>query len=333
MTHLRATFDYRLRRLLIQSALLGSNLPLTYEGHEVELVFPIRSMQPETVEWAMLEPELFPPDDPAIAPPSAVAILNFGASPAEDRAVVNALRVFVHARDEAREAAEVLTRLRPVADAVVRRLTAWLRVEGKQPWLGLAGDMPEGVGVATIDNLDAQRRFPITSRNEPLVVHKVRDEQIIGLNTLTDVLERVTAGAKPTIADSSLADALFFLEVVPPDHARAVLSAAIACEVKVREVIRARVSPPAAPVLDVFLSNPRDHSLAAAQYFSSLMKAVTGHSLDRDTDPSFREVERLFTLRNRVAHGGLTPAPADARTAVGTAVRAFRWLQTVQNAD
>jgi hypothetical protein len=105
-----------------------------------------------------------------------------------------------------------------------------------------------------------------------------------------------------------------------------VLIAAIACEVKVKSVLRARVKDDARDLLELTLENPRDFSFAARALFHEVSKAVIGHSLRDDDRPLYKRVVRLYEVRNDLAHRGVTPTIDVAEDCVRAAVQAARWL-------
>lgn len=107
------------------------------------------------------------------------------------------------------------------------------------------------------------------------------------------------------------------------------LTAAIACELKVKYVLRTKAKPEAAELLYVLLENPRDFSVGAAALFNRPMKAISGRSL-RDDDRALRKnVEQLFRTRNDIAHRGRAPTDDEGMECLRAAVRAFRWLDSL----
>jgi hypothetical protein len=82
------------------------------------------------------------------------------------------------------------------------------------------------------------------------------------------------------LRDALIADAKYLASLSdPPQLREAVLLAAIACEVTIKQTLRAACSNAARPVLDWALDNPRDVSEQAAGLFDKTAKAVTGRSL------------------------------------------------------
>jgi hypothetical protein len=81
------------------------------------------------------------------------------------------------------------------------------------------------------------------------------------------------------------------------------------------------------PLLDIVLDSPRDVSIAAGQLLDKPLKVITGMSLKEADKPLFKRVtEKLFPLRNRVAHYGHRPTTQEARNAVATVTDLFAWL-------
>ena len=105
--------------------------------------------------------------------------------------------------------------------------------------------------------------------------------------------------------------------------------AAIACEVKVKATLRDRASEAQRPLLDFALDHPHEITVSAAGgLFNSLMLATLGRSLSRDDNRLFRDIERLYTVRNAIAHHGRMPDEADVGR-VRAARRCFIWLDSL----
>jgi hypothetical protein len=128
------------------------------------------------------------------------------------------------------------------------------------------------------------------------------------------------------IAETLLADALYFIGLRPPDCQRAVLIAAIACEVKVKDTLRQKVPPDRRSLVDLLLENPRDWSIAALALFDKATDAALGRSLRTDHREVYKDVCRLFELRNRIAHRGEKPDETEASRVVRAGRQVFRWL-------
>ena len=89
--------------------------------------------------------------------------------------------------------------------------------------------------------------------------------------------------------------------------------AAIACEVKVKEVLRRSAGKEQRSLLDFALDNPREVTVTAATgLFDKLMLATAGRSLRHDDRQLFKHIQELYTVRNRIAHSGRLPDEPEA---------------------
>src|SRR5436305_10233766 len=110
---------------------------------------------------------------------------------------------------------------------------------------------------------DTDRRLPVGCHT--LEVRESPPESAIDPAFISSLDQLLNDGRPPLpIAETFLADALHFAWARLADLQRAVLLAAIACEVKVKRVLRDKTTPGILPMLDVLLENTRDWSLAAA---------------------------------------------------------------------
>lgn len=116
-----------------------------------------------------------------------------------------------------------------------------------------------------------------------------------------------------------------------PDSDRAILIAAIACEVGVKDALREGVEGVSAGLIDLLLENPRDWSMTAAALWDKPMKVVYGRSPREEERLIFRQAENVFTRRNRIAHRGETYENGIAMDAVKTVSDAFRWLRGISS--
>lgn len=112
------------------------------------------------------------------------------------------------------------------------------------------------------------------------------------------------AGSEPEPYDLALFQARELLAVGM--RAMAVLSAAIACETKARRIAEEIQSRKPGGLEDpayVKLTS-RHAKVPASQVLSSVMDLVCGRSLIREDRALFETMERLFNIRNTVAHTG-----------------------------
>jgi hypothetical protein len=123
-----------------------------------------------------------------------------------------------------------------------------------------------------------------------------------------------------------LADALHHANANPPEFRRAVLLAAIALETKVKVRLRDLAKPANLPLLDFILANPRDVSVSAAVLFDRVLQCAAGRSLRIENKALFKRLERLFEVRNKLAHRGIKPSDVEAKDGVFAAREVFAWL-------
>ncbi len=70
---------------------------------------------------------------------------------------------------------------------------------------------------------------------------------------------------------------------------------------------------------------------SASELFGHISQAILGRNLRADDQPLFRKVEKIFQLRNRMAHRGAEPTQADVAPLVVDAYRVFEWLSQVES--
>jgi hypothetical protein len=105
---------------------------------------------------------------------------------------------------------------------------------------------------------------------------------------------------------------------------------AIACEVKVKAILRSRATEAQRSLVDFALNNPHEVTVTAAdEMFDKLMFATLGRSLREDNKQLFLDIKSLYTVRNRIAHGGLMPDEAEAGRVVHASRRCFVWLDSL----
>jgi hypothetical protein len=209
------------------------------------------------------------------------------------------------------------------ARRAVAGLAAWIRVAPGQPWLGLSGEEPWPEGRSRLEDLDASRRLPYSLAGGRLVIQRIADGQILRVGQFGSILERVEAGDAPTLADSVLADAMW-LNSHPRDTPRVVLTAAIACELRVKHVLRGMAKPEAAELLDVLLESPRDFSVGAAALFHrpirrssvgrSTMTIVSCGSKSRASSRSGTTSRTGATCRPRMRLSSASPQRSERST-------------------
>lgn len=131
-------------------------------------------------------------------------------------------------------------------------------------------------------------------------------------------------------ADQVLADVRYISVQRSPDWRQLALFAAIACEMKIKEVLTDSATRTQSGLLELLLNRPRDWSMAAAALYDHALDAVCGRSLKRDDRDLYKKVNSLFEDRNKVAHRGQPVDSSLVSAHALTAERAFGYLEEVR---
>ena len=163
-----------------------------------------------------------------------------------------------------------------------------------------------------------------------MLLRQVSDEQVLDGDRLAQFLSATSKGSRPSLAQSILTDAAFYAsDAEPPDPTRAVLTAAIAAELKVKQTLLEAAEGPLGELVALLIERPRDYSLAAIALYDKPLRIVLGVSLRESDKPLYKRIDTLFQRRNDIAHRGRPIDESEARELVGTAYSAFRALRTL----
>lgn len=230
------------------------------------------------------------------------------------------------ALEEAREAFGLFHR---IADEVTREYLDHMIVVGRQAWLGVPGE-PLTAGRGEIRE-EGGGRYPLSSGQHGAGTAFVKPaDRVVGRNDHQAAVALLVAPQVLGVGETLLAEAVHLARYTLTPHAsRALLMAAIACEVQVKAKLRTLASDQRRPLLDLMLDNPRDWSLAAAAMFDKLAEAAVGRSLRHEDPNLFRAIDALFQARNAFAHRGVQPSRREAISAAEAAEKAFDWLETL----
>ncbi|MFN0105557.1 MAG: hypothetical protein ACKV2U_26155 [Bryobacteraceae bacterium] len=313
MARRRAEFHFAVQNLLVHTDVLGTELEFERGGFRVEVWFPAAKYRAGR-DFGGINYRI---SDRLSGPARAV----------------DKLRVFVVGdgpRGEDTEASIVhLRKSFQIAEAVVGELIEWSRIDG-QSWLGLHGQLPKLVGEASLEDETSCTLFGYNDDGLPYREPDTVDYEIKSSLDQTRAFElrRLLSDGRPSLpfAETLLADALYFIQLNPPDSHRAVLIAAIACEVKVKDALRKKTPTERLPLVNLILENPRDWSMAAQALYDKVTKAAFGRSLKDENRILFKEIGELFELRNKIAHKGEKPDQAESKRLVRAGRRAFAWL-------
>ena len=315
MAKRRAEFYFAVRGLLVRPELLETKLEFCRDKFRVEILFP-----GQRTYWGR---EI----------PGPVHVF-YKKETHEQGFAVESIKATVYGEGPRGEDTEGsikhLKESFQIAEASVAELIEWARIHG-QPWLGLHGQPMRRVGHHLLgdDSVDIAD-YGFNEDVLPEIKERMPEYEIeasLDAAITSSLAGRLGKTSAPLpIAETLLADALYFTGLAPPDYQRAVLIAAIACEVKVKETLRRKVQSDRRPLIDLILENPRDWSVAAVALFDKGMDAALGRSLKSDNREMYKDINRLFEVRNRIAHRGKKPEENEARRVVLAAKKVFRWL-------
>lgn len=312
----RAEFYFEVRGVLVRAELLGTKLEFDRGGLRVEILIPGNGADRQWEGLGAVKPVYGGETNRQAFAVQTVKVMVFGEGPRgqDTDGSIGHLRRSFH-----------------VAESAVADFVEWARIHG-QPWLGLHGQPVRRIGNHLLgdDSVDiADYGF---SEDVLPAIEAERDPAYDGGASLdtahaSSLARQLSSGnVVLPIAETLLADAFYFIGLRPPDCQRALLTAAIACEVKVKDTLRRKVPPDRRPLVDLLLENPRDWSIAALALFDKATDAALGRSLRADHRDAYKDVCRLFELRNRIAHRGEKPGETEAIRVVLASRQVFRWL-------
>jgi hypothetical protein len=352
MTRVRATFHYAIRDLVVAREFLGATMNLAIDDHDIVITLPVdgddsgakagpnlreydeRFPPRDTIEQAAGTKQIFVTmvDNSAESPLTSIDLLRVDAVIREATFAADDFEGYGAPKEVSERANAEVERAAKAADTAVERLLAWTRVSNGQTWLGLAGEQVHRVGSDEVVDLDAPGRLPWPARID-MSVNVVNPGTEWSAETVGDLCALAESGEDPTLADTLLADARFLAKAAEPrDPSRALLIAAIACEVKIKAVLTSLASDEQAPLTELLLSNPRDWSMAASALFHKPLRIIGGESL-KDHDPElWKRIEKLFQRRNALAHRGVVPSDDEALDGVRAAADVFPWLDGLDQA-
>jgi hypothetical protein len=227
-----------------------------------------------------------------------------------------------------------------LAERVVRNFVDWHRVRG-QTWLGLYGrdherlsreryiDEDTGKPPSYTVTIDLNEVFASPEVTAAFERFRRNFDVASDRLSLLDVAARLSQSEEPSLARQMLSDALYFGDQAHPESDRALLFAAIACELKIKEILELRTAPPQKALVAVLLNNPRDFSIQVSGLFDKVLKAALGVSLREVNKDLFKKIEVLFQRRNQIAHRGHT-AKSESADSLRAAVELFEWLDALK---
>jgi hypothetical protein len=314
---LRGSFQFA-TSLQVRPDLLGRSFELELDAYAVEVRFP-----DATAEYPLGQ-DLGADREEVWGPFAAEAAMG-------DPAEVRRIRVDVefnsdysyedYERGEKGPAFGAYEQAWATAAHVATELIAWVRAERNQSWLGPSGQVPSRIGRSGLFDLDVHKRFGV-GLQDALRLHAVSERQVLEVDAMEAVIQRVAHGDSPPDAETLLADGFYFaFHDETPHPARGLLLAGIAAELKIKSTLREKCRPDASPLVEFVVERGR-----IAQLLAGPVEGAVGRSLLDDDKSLYDDVRRLFELRNDYVHHANQPDADEARTAIQAAYRLFDWL-------
>jgi len=349
VTPLKAIFYFRVGDLVVSADALGGRYTFDRDGHRIEIELPRarEDFQPEELSegesYSALSGSKFgakagTTDSLGIAVVKVTVDTEAEVSGADfDEEVVAAFRAIndvpgiVFGEPQypvpVERAIACIDAAAKLAEGVISEFVTMARAHG-QWWLGLSSEPVERERRALlIEALTGEELLGSTSSRQFLTL--IGGQAPLSVDDLAQIEERLRAGSPAPIAETLLSDAKNLVagrDRGRTDPVRAILMAAIACEVKVKANLRERVPEDQAHLIDFILDNREMTVSAAVGLFDKLMKTTQGRSLRESDLELFKDIARLFETRNAVAHHGKVPSIEEGRVLVEAADRAFNWL-------
>lgn len=306
----------------------GSSVQAHFRGRDVKLDFPERNG-----DFGLKH-----------APPEEQRALG-GSATTSTRSAVSALVVRATAYCDApfgsadfadqtkapvQEGIQIFAELLHIAGSFVADFVGRVRTSLGHYWMGTSTDPPELIWDTQLIDTETNERIPLSAGGS-LTGHVRSVETSITSAMAQAVADAVARGTDKPLAEELIADARYLAFIrKPPDLRIAVLFAAIACEAKIKQVLGEIACSEARSVLDIILGNPRDVTVAVVTHLDKTALAVAGRSLRNENQELWRRAEKLFSLRNALAHGKRAqPSEPDMHEAVKTAVAVFEWIGTL----
>lgn len=191
-----------------------------------------------------------------------------------------------------------------------------------QSWLGLSAHPPSQYGVARLEyRMSGEMIFGLgPERSMVFRSSRLRLER----SAMELIAERMASCEEPLVAESLLADAWHLADATAAnDQDRAVLMAAVACEVKAKLHIRLSVESGREKLVEVILKRRSN----LPDLLDEVLDAACGISLRRKSPALFKQVRALSQQRNAIVHTGERNLHVeDVRFPNRVATDLFHWL-------
>lgn len=233
--------------------------------------------------------------------------------------------------DELRRIADAeIEAVKPTAEAVASSFVRHLRAAApRQSWLGLSAHPPAQYGIAQLEYRSTGER--IFGYGPPQSVTMRSSQLRLDLVDIEMIVKDVAAWREPGIAESLLADAWHLTDAeAANDQDRAILVAATACEVKVKQFIQDRVHADGRAMANMILSRRSN----LPELLDEVLLATLGVSLKKENGELFKTVASLAAQRNAIIHGGRrNPKAEQARMPAQVGSSLFEWLDQLPHTE
>jgi len=319
-----AHFHFRLDEMTISSELLGASHVVERAGRRVHFSFPANEtdfgLERVTDERAFAggvqrEGEWVSRTLGLVRLSVELQLPDAAAEEHPDRATIDEVLELV------RSAAEV-------ARGCLHDYVDLVRTHYGQYWLAHSGQIPRMAWLTSVVDMGSGERLRY-GYSDPLKVH-VHLGSELSANAHTDALQGVEKGQTAGVPELLLADAMYLAEISDARQYReATIMAAVAAEVRIKEVLDLVCPDASRSILDFALNNPRDVSVQAAALYDKAAEAVTGRSLRKENRQLYKSLSGLFEHRNAVAHRAFAVEKSQVAADVAAARDALQWADSL----
>ena len=196
----------------------------------------------------------------------------------------------------------------------------WLRIDLSHTWLGAR---PKLTGPIELVDIGAEDGPSLQRSDWP----SLPSDGVLDREFAEVIAERISQRRPVPLGRSLLAEAYHLIwPDLSADAGQAILSAAAAAEVVVKNRLLAQATPSSRDLLELQIDRT-----PVVDLYGIVAKAVLDRSLEQEDGPLFTRLGRLFRERERIAHLGETRLLTGqaARALVDTAKAAIDWVESV----
>ena len=224
-------------------------------------------------------------------------------------------------RATADEALRLLAAAGEAARRYLREYVDLIRTRHGQFWLAHSAQNPRLAWPTKVVSRATGERIRL-GYGDPLKGVWHDSDEALSVDAHAEALREAELDELATVPELLLADAMYLAWTSDaPQYREAVLLAAVAAEVKIKETLDRVCAEAARPVLAFALSSHR----GAPALYDKAAEAVTGRSYRKENPGLYQSLVRLFKDRNEVAHRANMVEPRQAKADLVAARDAIRW--------